>query len=100
MNLFVCTGAIGTGKSTAALISLAYLLYRVNSLRRPQLSLGSAPTKPLTIHLMTVTMAKAQSTLISQMKELLLACKDYMRVDREADFAEFQKPDYEYITLG
>jgi hypothetical protein len=92
------TGAIGTGKTTAALIAHLYNLYRINSLRRPQLSMGSDPTKAMNLQLFTVTAAKAESTLVSRVRTFLGSCKNYVRVKKEIEFLDFRGEAYDHIT--
>jgi hypothetical protein len=93
------TGAIGTGKSTAGLIAQLYNVYRINSFRNPQLSMGTGPSKPMILQLFTVTKEKAQSTLIERVGILLSACKDYRKVNHLRDFLEFENdPELEKLT--
>lgn len=83
------TGAIGTGKSTAGLIAQLYNVYRINSLRNPQLNLGTGPSKPMILQLFTVTKEKAQTTLIERVGILLSACKDYRKVNHIKEFGDY-----------
>jgi hypothetical protein len=92
------TGAIGTGKSTAGLIAQLYNVYRINSLRNPQLSMGTGPSKPMILQLFTVTKEKAQTTLIERVGILLAACKNYRKVNHIREFGDYTHPDTEHIT--
>jgi hypothetical protein len=95
---WLCTGAIGTGKSSAALIGHLYNIYRINSLRRPQLSLGGGSSKPMTCQLFTVTVAKAHTTLMDRVIMLLRGCKNYIEVRKTSDFAMFDRGDLDEKT--
>jgi len=93
------TGAIGTGKSTVGLIAQLYNLYRILSLRRPQLSMGSDPSKPMTLQLFTVTKEKAQATLMDRVKLLLKQNRYCTQVQHENQFGlYFGDPLVEQFT--
>jgi hypothetical protein len=87
-----------TGKSTAGLIAQLYNLYRINSLRNPQLSMGTGPSKPMILQLFTVTKEKAQTTLIERVGILLSTCKDYVKVSHVKDFASYDAPGFDHLT--
>jgi hypothetical protein len=95
---WLCTGAIGTGKSSAGIIAHLYNIYRINSLRRPQLSLGGGSSKPMTCQLFTVTVAKAHTTLMDRVVMLLRGCKNYVEVRKLADFNLFVGEDNDELT--
>jgi hypothetical protein len=94
---FALTGAIGTGKSTAAICAELFNLFRVNCLRRPQLSMGSDPTKSMTLQLFTVTKGKAKSLLYERVKTFLEVCQYYVQVQHESDFLDFRDEKNEHI---
>lgn len=70
------TGAIGTAKTAATRIGHFYNLYRLTSLRNPQLSLGAGESKELCLMFLTITKLKASEAL-SGIKTLLKACKGF-----------------------
>ena len=82
----VLTGCIGAGKSTMAMLCHFYNLYRINSLRYPQLVMGSSPTKWMVMQLMSLSLDKAGSTLLDGIKEFLRSCKDYKEIPKRKNF--------------
>jgi hypothetical protein len=91
------TGSIGSGKTTIAIVAQLFNLFRVNCLRRPQLSMGSDPTKAMNLQLFTVTLDKVESLLVGRVKTFLQACQYYVEVGDEADFLDFRDPKYEHM---
>ena len=94
---WVITGAIGTAKSSVSCLAHFYNLFRVTSLRNPQLTMGSDATKSMTLQLMTVSKAKAAETLLNRFIELLASCSFFQEVPYEKDFGDFVG-DYSHIT--
>jgi hypothetical protein len=58
---WIITGAIGTGKTTAAVIAILYKLYRLTCLRDPQAYYGLLPGSPIVFGLFNLTLELAQS---------------------------------------
>jgi hypothetical protein len=95
---FVLTGAIGAAKTSTAIISELFNLFRVNCLRKPQLSMGSNDsTKAMTLQLFTTTKGKAESLLYDRTKNFLGMCQYYVEVNKESDFLDFQNEKYEHL---
>jgi hypothetical protein len=95
---YVITGAIGTAKTTGATVAQLFNLFRINCLRRPQLSMGSNdPTKTINLQLFTVTKEKARSILYDRVKSFLGFCQYYTEVPREENFLDFRDEKYEHI---
>ena len=92
---WICTGSIGTGKTTVAMLGQFYNLYRVTSLRYPQLAMGSGETKPLALLLLTVSKMKADE-MLQGMRVFLKSCKNFIEVNNEDDFEKYN--DYPEIT--
>lgn len=91
---WVCCGAIGTAKTAVTRIAQFYNLYRVTSLRYPQLALGTGETKPMCIILITVSKNKAEEVL-DGFKILLKNCKHFIKVKNEQEldqYVEFGDP--------
>lgn len=82
---WILGGCIGAGKSTIALVAHFYNLTRINCLRSPQLTMGSAPTKSMNLQLMSVTMDKVGSTLMGQIEGMLNACPMYIEVKNKQE---------------
>lgn len=94
---WVLSGSIGIGKTTVAMLAQFYNLFRVTSLRYPQLAMGSGETKPLALLLITVSKMKAQE-MIQNMRVFIKSCKYFVKVTCEDDFIAYQDPDYaEYV---
>ena len=91
------TGAIGTGKSSIAIIAQLYNTFRINCLRRPQMSMGADPTKPMNLQLFTTTKGKARSTLYDRVKIFLTVCQYYIQVPSQADFKDFEHESFEHM---
>lgn len=87
----IFSGAIGTGKSTASAIAHFYNLYRINSLKHPQKSMGTLPTKPMNLQLMTVTLKKAKSTMMTPILNLLQTSEHYQEVRNAREFLDFKE---------
>ena len=87
----ILTGAIGTAKSSTAIISQFYNLFRITSLRAPQLVMNSAPTKPLSLLLFGITLTKSSRTLMDGFRSLLKDCKYFYQVKKITEFD--QVPD-------
>jgi hypothetical protein len=58
---WIVTGAIGTGKTTAAVIALLYKIYRLTCLRDPQSFYGLIPGSPIVFGLFNLTLDLAHS---------------------------------------
>lgn len=84
----VASGAIGTAKTSACTVGHFYNLYRITSLLRPQLSMGSAPQKPMNLQFMSVTREKASNTLMKPVLSLLQGCKYFFQVQNPSEFQE------------
>lgn len=66
-----CTGAIGIGKTTVALIGLAYDLYRLTLIRDPHKKWQLIPTTAIIIALMTADLSLAGTVLGGQLADLI-----------------------------
>jgi hypothetical protein len=58
---WIITGAIGTGKTTAAVIAMLYKIYRLTCLRDPQAYYSLLPDSPIAFGLFNLTLELAQS---------------------------------------
>lgn len=101
----VFTGCIGAGKSTMAMLCHFYNLYRINSLRHPQLVLGSGPNKAMIMQLMSLTLDKASSTLLDGVREFLNSSTHYRKIPKRKLFneltpLELANPIVPYLDTG
>lgn len=85
----VVGGSIGSGKTTFTNIGHLYNLIRITSLREPQLSMGSAPTKPIALALFSITIDKAEMAVVKPFKELLADCPLFEKVRKTDDFEKY-----------
>lgn len=67
------TGAIGIGKTTAAVIGISYDLYRLTLIKDPHGKWKLLPTTHIVIALMTASMTLAGTVLGSQLTDLIAA---------------------------
>jgi hypothetical protein len=86
-----------SGKTTIAVIAQLFNTFRINCLRRPQMSMGADPTKAMNLQLFTTTRGKAKSILYDRVKTFLGVCQHYIEVPSQADFKEFQSEAFEHI---
>lgn len=77
-NTIILTGAIGIGKSTVAVISLLYLLYRLLCLKDPYLYYGMQPIDKITISLMNITIENAKGVALDKMNQMILSSEWFM----------------------
>lgn len=56
---WILTGGIGTGKTTAAMLSLAYIAYRISCMRNPQRYYNLLPQSKIVLGMFNVTLKKA-----------------------------------------
>ena len=82
------TGCIGSAKSSVSRIAQFYNLYRITSLRYPQLALGTGETKPMCLIFLTVNKLKASESMVS-IKTLLKQCKYFIKVQNEKEFVPY-----------
>ncbi|NNK81919.1 MAG: hypothetical protein HKO92_02225 [Flavobacteriaceae bacterium] len=90
---FCLTGAIGTAKTSVSNIAHFYNLYRITSLRHPQLALGTGESKPMCLMLLTVSKLKASETMQS-MKTLLKSCQYFVQVKNENEFEQYTTDEF------
>ena len=93
---WVLTGAIGTAKTSNALLAHFYNLYRINSLRNPQHTMGSDPGKSINLQLITIDLDKAKS-LLFKMSTFLSGCPYYEEVGHIKELKGFNVREGEYI---
>lgn len=86
----ILTGAIGIAKSSTAVVSHSYNLYRINSLRNPQYEMGSISSKPMNLQLMSLTKSKSSHTLLDQFKHILKCSKYYEKVKKPDEFVDYE----------
>ena len=89
---WILTGAIGTAKTSNSLLAHFYNLYRINSLREPQHTLGSDPGKSMNLQLITVSLDKARA-MIDKMKTFLDACPYYEAIKEVDEVNNFRVPE-------
>ena len=77
-----------SAKSSVSRIAQFYNLYRITSLRYPQLALGTGETKPMCLIFLTVNKLKASESMVS-IKTLLKQCKYFIKVQNEKEFAPY-----------
>lgn len=77
-NTIICTGAIGLGKSTIAVICLLYVLYRLLCLKDPYLFYGLQPIDKITISLMNITLENAKGVALDKMNQMILSSSWFM----------------------
>lgn len=70
-----------TAKSSTSRVGHFYNLYRITSLRYPQLALGAGETKPMALIFLTITKLKASESL-EGMRTMLKQSKYFTRVDK------------------
>lgn len=94
----IFTGAIGTGKSTAAMVAQVYNLLRVTSLTNPQMAMGVAPTTQMTLLLMSILKGKAYQVLLAPLITLMDECPAFQQVPKEKMLDECFKDTKGAIT--
>lgn len=77
-NTLVLTGAIGLGKSTAAVICLLYMLYRLLCLKDPYLYYGMQPIDKITISLMNITLENAKGVALDKINQMIMSSEWFM----------------------
>jgi hypothetical protein len=87
------TGAIGTAKSSVSRIAQFYNLYRITSLRYPQLALGTGESKPMCLMFLTITKLKASESM-DGLKTLLKQCQYFYEVKKEDDLNQNQSEEF------
>lgn len=78
----VYSGAIGTGKSTSAMVAHAYNLSRITSLANPQQAMGVAHTTQMTLLLMSILKGKAVQVLLDPLITILDDCPLFFHVEK------------------
>lgn len=81
----VLTGAIGVGKTSTAIVSQFYNLFRLTSLRSPQVVMSSSPSKPLCLLGFGVTLSSVVD-IKEGFRSLLDSCKYFYRVKKFSEF--------------
>ena len=94
---WILTGGIGVAKTSNSLLAHFYNTYRINSLRYPQLTLGSDPGKSLNLQLLTITLEKAKS-MIEKMEVFLKNCDSYTEIGKEDDLKDFVVREGDIVT--
>jgi len=92
-NEIVFGGAIGTGKTSTAMVGTYYNFHRINLMLRPQAVLGAPSNTLLVAALFSITLDKASLALIQPFKSLLLnegypGGSEYVEVRKETEFVE------------
>ena len=87
------SGSIGIAKTSVAVISQLYNLYRVTSLREPSLAMGEGKTKPMALMLLSVNRDKA-SELMNIMEAAIEECQYFVKVKSKKDFKEYTDLEY------
>ena len=77
-NTIILTGAIGLGKSTAAVICQLYLLYRLLCLKDPYLYYGMQPIDKISISMMNITLENAKDVAMDKMNQMILSSEWFM----------------------
>ena len=77
-NTLILTGSIGTGKSTIAVVAMAYLLYRMLCLRDPYIYYGLQPIDKITFSLINVTIDAAKGVAWDKLQQLLQSSSWFM----------------------
>lgn len=85
-NRVVVHNSIGCAKTSTAVVSQFYNLFRLTSLRTPQLTMGSAPNKPMVLLLFGITLTKSARTILAQFRSLLESSKYFHKVKKKAQF--------------
>ncbi len=89
-NELVCTGGIGSGKTTIALEVLLYVLYRLLCLKAPQREFGLDPASEIEIVFQSVTLLKAKGVGYDRFKTM---------VERSPWFQEFAPRDPKVTSM-
>jgi hypothetical protein len=87
---WIITGAIGTGKTTAAIIAMLYKLYRLTCLRDPQAYYGLLPDSPIAFGLFNLTLELAQS----------VSYKKFLTIFRSAPYFQRLAPSQPARLIG
>ena len=95
---WICTGAIGTAKSSNSVLAHAYNLFRINCMRSPQAFMGSATGKPIVLYFMSVTLQKVGSTLLEPVRSLIRECPCYVEVKKQSEFPDYLNVSDKYIV--
>jgi hypothetical protein len=77
---WIITGAIGTGKTTAAVIAMLYKLYRLTCLRDPQAYYGLLPDSPIAFGLFNLTLELAQSVSYKKLLTIFRSAPYFQRL--------------------
>ena len=77
---WILTGAIGTGKTTAAVIALLYKLYRLSCLRDPQGHYDLVPGSPIVFGLFNLTLDLAHSVSYRKFVNIFRASPYFQRL--------------------
>lgn len=93
-NTLALTGAIGLGKSTVAVITGCYELYRMMCLKNPYLHYGLMPTDLITFAVLNITMDAAKGVAWSKMQSLIQSSKWFMErgTVSKSDIPEWKPP--------
>lgn len=93
-NTLALTGAIGLGKSTVAVLSGCYELYRMMCLKNPYTHYGLMPTDLITFAVLNITLDAAKGVAWSKLQSLIQSSKWFM--DRgevsKSDTPEWKPP--------
>jgi len=77
-NTLILTGAIGIGKSFAAVIAQLYLLYRMLCLKDPYAYFGMQPIDKITFSMLNITLDAAQGVAWDKAQQLIQSSSWFM----------------------
>lgn len=93
INEVIFAGATGCGKTTAALLSIMYNLYRVQCFKYPQLMFGVGVNTVLATLMISIDLQKAKLALLDPFINLLEASTLFKKVKFQDEFSDYGPTD-------